>query len=67
MNPLISRAISVNERLSLGYIIRQFRVSSQNMVIAVSFVSLVLKNNDINYMILSLQLLQLMYKYIKIL
>ncbi|XP_033180629.1 peroxiredoxin-5, mitochondrial isoform X1 [Bombus impatiens] len=34
MNPLISRAISVNERLSLGYIIRQFRVSSQNMVIA---------------------------------
>lgn len=57
MNPLISRAISVNERLSLGYIIRQFRVSSQNMVIAVSFVSLDLKNNDINYMILSLQLL----------
>lgn len=57
MNPLINRAISVNERLSLGYIIRHFRVSSQNMVIAVSFVSLVLKNNDINYMILSLQLL----------
>lgn len=57
MNPLLSRVISVNERLSLGYIIRQFRVSSQNMVIAVSFVLLVLNNNYINDMILSLQLL----------
>ncbi|KAK1135293.1 hypothetical protein K0M31_008060 [Melipona bicolor] len=35
MNPLINRAVFTNKRLSFGCFIRQFRLSSQNMVIAV--------------------------------
>ncbi|OAD60427.1 Peroxiredoxin-5, mitochondrial [Eufriesea mexicana] len=35
MNQLVNRAISISERLSFGHFIREFRVTSQNMVIAV--------------------------------
>lgn len=40
MNQLINRAILVGERASLSCFARSFRVSSQNMVIAVSHLSI---------------------------
>lgn len=43
MNPLINRTIFFSGRHSFGYFIRQFRISSQNMVT----VSFIINNNKI--------------------